>query len=428
MRRFLEWLSVKKLTGGNARTREIGSVVLHYFHPHLRKGFAAVMEFDTRNAGQLELQIHRKNAGVKSAPSGAQVCVVMRNSKIQWCDDTVNIVMGCDGCELWPTFSKITGDIASRVVRFTGLPEERVRIDVRNVAEQYRDHETLEIIRNTMRDIAATYGSRLSAVDVQEIVSQVSTQRKCYAGVMTARFAGRNNGYPSRFELPTQYPGRSEKAASARDLAGTGRPDKPWLNGLPRTIFVSDMGDALSASVPFEYLQRELVDVALSENGRQHRWLWLTKRPQRMAEFSRWLLCRDIEWPENVMAMTSVTSQRTVNRVEALRQVDCRMRGLSVEPLWTPVTLPLDGIDWVIVGGESGRGAEPFHLEWITDIRAQCERAGVALFVKQLGAQPIRDGVPLDLCDSHGGDWDEWSEELRIREMPDCFRATTLAA
>ncbi len=155
-----------------------------------------------------------------------------------------------------------------------------------------------------------------------------------------------------------------------------------------------------------------------TEKAQQHVWLWLTKRPARMAEFSEWLAKLGLHWPDNLMAMTSVTSQKTVGRIAQLGKVRCKHRGLSVEPLWSSVTLPLDGMAWCIVGGESGSYAQPFHLDWARDVVRQCRRAGVAPFVKQLGAAPMDGGTSLFLADSHGGDWSEWPEDLRVREFP----------
>jgi protein gp37 len=199
-----------------------------------------------------------------------------------------------------------------------------------------------------------------------------------------------------------KFPGRMAEAAKAKDLTGLMRPDKPWLNNLPRQIFVSDMGDALSSNIEFEYLKQEIIDVALSPNGKRHNWLWLTKRPGRLAEFDQWLATNAIPWPRNLVAMTSITSTATVGRAEMLISTRATFRGLSVEPLWTPITIPLAGIDWVIVGGESGNCANPFHVEWAHDLREQCSRAGVAFFMKQLGANPICADLPLTLEDKHG--------------------------
>jgi protein gp37 len=77
----------------------------------------------------------------------------------------------------------------------------------------------------------------------------------------------------------------------------------------PRLIFISDMSDALSAAVPFDFLEHEIVQVAMSPNGRRHQWLWLTKRPDRMARLSDDLKAKGLSWPKNLWAGTSITSR-----------------------------------------------------------------------------------------------------------------------
>lgn len=110
------------------------------------------------------------------------------------------------------------------------------------------------------------------------------------------------------------------------------------------------------------------------------------------------------------------------------------IRFLSVEPLLGPLDVQYSGwkgewvmepspVQWVIVGGESGPRARPFDLTWARSIRAQCQSAGVSLFVKQLGSRPVVDGVPYSLLsgqklEAHGRDMDEWPEDLRIRTWP----------
>ena len=232
----------------------------------------------------------------------------------------------------------------------------------------------------------------------------------------------------------------AEAARWKRDCTGTARADKPWLDGLLRLIFVSDMGDALSergaiigpdnkkvpgGAVPFEYLKDEIIDPALSEKGRRHCWLWLTKRPHRLAQFCDWLRQHHgLELPQNIWVGTSVTSKRTLSRIAQLRKVgNARtLRFLSVEPLWEEISLAggLDGIQWVIVGGESGRGsvAEEFRCEWARKLRDECQAVGVRFFLKQLGRNATDGGKPLALADSHGGDWTEWPKNLRVRQMP----------
>lgn len=347
----------------------------------------------------------------------------MKNSSIQWTDDTVNPVMGCDGCELWPTLPQIVSRMTELLNFSTGYTVPNMGALVARIATQNAGAPLKDLIPAVVLELAGTSPTPLTPAQADAVIFETKAIRRCYAGVITERFGERNPGYPPRFDLPSPMPGRMNKAASASDLRGTSRPQKPWLEGLPRLIFVSDMGDALSASISFEYLRDEVIETVRSEKGHRHLWQWLSKRPNRMAQFATWLSDQGIAWPENLMAMTSVTSQQTVGRVHQLQRVGSRMRGLSVEPLWGPVTLPLDGIDWVIVGGESGYRAETLDLSWVRDLRDQCRRAGVAFFVKQLGRRPRENGILLELEDGHGGNWEEWPPDLRIREMPNAFRS-----
>jgi protein gp37 len=188
-------------------------------------------------------------------------------------------------------------------------------------------------------------------------------------------------------------------------------------------IFISDMGDALSASIKNEYLKQEIIETVASDQGRNHLWLWLTKRPARMAEFGQWLLAQGILWPDNLVAMTTVTSPATTNRVEGLRLVPSRFKGLSCEPVFAELTPDLTDIDWVIMGGGSDTLAEPFHVEWALSLRERCRNANAAFFLKQLGRNAWFKGQPLNLVDEHGGDWTEWEANWKTREIPESFRA-----
>lgn len=246
--------------------------------------------------------------------------------------------------------------------------------------------------------------------------------KTCYAGVLHGRFGGNTTGYSPKFEQVTFYPGRMAEATRWKDLAGTARKDKPWMNGLPRLVFVSDMSDALSKVVSFEFLKAEIITPVASEEGRRHRWLWLTKRPERMAKFSEELKARSIEWPENLWAGTSITTQGTTSRIDSLLRVgdDKTTRFLSVEPQHENIDLRawLPQLDWIIQGGESGAGCRPFHVEWASDLINQCQDLGVAYFLKQLGSAVRREGRSLRFLDGHPGNWSEWPEHLRVRQMP----------
>lgn len=153
----------------------------------------------------------------------------------------------------------------------------------------------------------------------------------------------------------------------------------------PRLIFVNSMSDLFHEDIPFEYLRR-VFDVMVRAS--HHRFQVLTKRSDRLRE-----LAPHLPWPTNVWMGVSVESAKYTPRVHDLMTVPAAVRFLSVEPLLGPIPeLPLDGIHWVIVGGESGFGARPMSLEWARAIREQCEHAGVAFFLKQLGGPRDKRG------------------------------------
>jgi protein gp37 len=362
---------------------------------------------------------------------------------IQWCDTTVNPIMGCQApCELRPTPAKLRAESKTFFKgQFAGA--QRAQID-RMLDKELLDYNATEIfqlreeiVAGAAKALASTRRFPVKLKTLQgEFKGMLDKQFICYAhqlhllrgGSIAKPHKPGNPGFAKQFEMVTKFPGRTAIAARLPDLFGKMRADKPWLNGLPRTIFVSDMADALSMSIDFEYLRTEIVDVAASAHGRRHIWLWLTKMTTRMAEFGHWLRKRDVDWPDNLVAMTSVTSSKTVIRAAQLKKVPARFKGLSVEPLWEDVTIPMDGIHWCIVGGQSGLGSKPFDLAWARSLHEQCRASGTAFFVKQLGVKPVANGAPLKLRDKHGGDWNEWPADLRVREMPSGFRALGFVA
>ncbi len=146
----------------------------------------------------------------------------------------------------------------------------------------------------------------------------------------------------------------------------------------PRMIFVNSMSDLFHKDVPTEFI---IQCFAVMQEASQHTFQVLTKRPQRAAAMAGVL-----PWPDNVWMGTSVESADYVSRIELLRKTPAAIRFLSLEPLLGPIPrLPLRGIDWVIVGGESGPGARPVESEWILQIRDRCLRYDVPFFFKQWG-------------------------------------------
>ena len=148
-----------------------------------------------------------------------------------------------------------------------------------------------------------------------------------------------------------------------------------WKKG--RTIFVNSMSDLFHEQVPVEFILQvfEVMGTAL-----QHRFQILTKRHARFQVSAPFL-----NWTPNIWMGVSVETNRWGERIAALRDSPAVVKFLSCEPLLGPLDINLHGIDWVIVGGESGPKARPMRVEWALDIRDQCQRAGIPFFFKQWG-------------------------------------------
>ena len=171
--------------------------------------------------------------------------------------------------------------------------------------------------------------------------------------------------------------------------------DAPRRWKQPRFIFVNSMSDLFHEEIPEEFIRRVFQTMTACP---QHTFQVLTKRSGRLRE-----MASRLPWPKNVWMGVSVEDQRVVTRIDDLRQVPAAVRFLSCEPVIGPLDLNLDGISWVIVGGESGPGARPVEESWILGIRDQCREAGVAFFFKQWGGvQKGRAGREL-----HGRTYDE---------------------
>ena len=159
----------------------------------------------------------------------------------------------------------------------------------------------------------------------------------------------------------------------------------------PRRIFVNSMSDLFHAEVPREFIYAVFDEMAM--NGR-HTFQVLTKRAERMERVVRTYAELATSgpypagWPHpHIWLGVSVETTDYYSRIHHLQRTPAAVRFLSCEPLLGPLPdLPLEGIHWVIVGGESGPGARPMHPQWVRDIRDQCLSAGVAFFMKQWGA------------------------------------------
>jgi protein gp37 len=153
----------------------------------------------------------------------------------------------------------------------------------------------------------------------------------------------------------------------------------------PRTIFVNSMSDLFHAEVPDEFIYR-VFEMMVSTP--QHTYQVLTKRSKRLAK-----LAPDLPWPDNVWMGVSIESDPYTFRADHLRTVDAAVRFLSLEPLLGPLpSLDLEGIGWVIAGGESGPGSRAPEADWCRDIRDRCGTQGIPFFFKQWGGRTPKSG------------------------------------
>ena len=200
--------------------------------------------------------------------------------------------------------------------------------------------------------------------------------QNCYAEKMTKRLAAMGQEkYKNGFNKVVFHPGELN-----RDFGGKSK-----------MIFVNSMSDTFHADISKIRICRILEYCSFNK---QHIFQILTKRAARVEEFS---------YPPNVWLGVTVEKENYKNRIEFLRHTDAKVKFLSCEPLLGDLgELDLTGIDWVIVGGESGRNARPMHPDWVRNIQRQCKEQGVSFFFKQ---------------------WGEWSpcpikgEKIRGREM-----------
>ena len=179
--------------------------------------------------------------------------------------------------------------------------------------------------------------------------------------------------------------------------------EKPLEWKTPQVVFVNSMSDLFHKDVPLSFIQH-VFDVM--KRAHWHQFQVLTKRSERLAELSPYL-----EWTDNIWMGISVETKDYIYRIDDLRKTGAKIKFLSVEPLLGPLPkMNLKGINWVIVGGESGPGARPLEKEWVTGVHDQCQRAKVPFFFKQWGGfQKKKAGRLLE-----GRTWDEMPVNINL--------------
>ncbi|MFF2721316.1 DUF5131 family protein [Streptomyces sp. NPDC058011] len=161
--------------------------------------------------------------------------------------------------------------------------------------------------------------------------------------------------------------------------------DVPYGWRAPRVVFVNSMSDLFHARVPLDFVRQVFKVMA---DTPQHTYQVLTKRARRLRQ-----IAPKLDWPVNLWMGVSVESEAELPRIDDLRQVPAAVRFLSCEPLLGPLPdLDLDGIHWVIAGGESGPNHRMLDQAWVTQIRDTCQKADVAFFFKQWGGRTPKSG------------------------------------
>lgn len=205
----------------------------------------------------------------------------------------------------------------------------------------------------------------------------------CYAETLSIRF-----GWSAKPWLPAN--------AAENVILHPERMDQPLRWRRPRLVFVNSMSDLFHEHVPLHFI-RSIFDVMIEAD--RHTFQILTKRPDRLVA-----LAARLEWPPNVWIGVSIENRRWIDRADALREVPAAVRFISAEPLLGPLDgLNLQGIDWLIAGGESGTRHRVVDEEWIRQLRDLCHGQRVPFFYKQFGGRtPKAGGRRLD-----GREWSE---------------------
>jgi len=201
----------------------------------------------------------------------------------------------------------------------------------------------------------------------------------CYAERFSERFRG-TRGHPFEFGFDLKL--RPERLGQPLN----------WRR--PRMIFVNSMSDLFHKEIPTEFINRVFDTM---EAAHWHTFQVLTKRSSLMRNYLRRRYGTK-RGPTHMWFGVSVEDGGRSSRIQHLRDAPAGIRFLSIEPLIGPMgKIELDGIDWVIVGGESGPGARPIHIDWVREVRDQCQSTGVSFFFKQWGGlRPKSGGRLLD--------------------------------
>lgn len=368
----------------------------------------------------------------------------MPTTTIPFADNAVSPVKGCTVlCELWPNKTQLAASLVTYATGHLDMEPGFAKQRVNELLSECANATQVYFQREAIAEALLQTAWAIPVADVDSYrkpVTRVIDQLfRCYAGRLHLRHQAQitadpekqsSSGYAERFDIPAVIPGRLELEARRRGMINRSRAAKPWLNHQPRIILIGDMGEVFSPEIAFPIMIEQIIDAVRSAKGRRHLWLLPTRNVPRMAQFADHLRQQRIPWPPNLIPMAAISGPGEVNRIKTLQQLEVPARAIWAQPLRGRVDLDLRGIDWLIVGGESGSAASRFDCAWAKSLHQQCQQAGVAYFLSQLGSRPTRGKQPLELKstdggkpDPHGASMNEWPEWIpRVREVPASFR------
>lgn len=208
--------------------------------------------------------------------------------------------------------------------------------------------------------------------------------------------------YAERLAIRLQAMGQPNYATGFQMALHERALDLPLKWKTPQVIFVNSMSDLFHEDVPLAFIKKVFAVMNLAN---WHQYQILTKRSDRLLALNEHL-----QWADHIWMGVSVETEKYTHRMDDLRGTGAYIKFLSLEPLLGPLPkLKLKGIDWVIVGGESGPGARPMLEDWVTDIRDQCGKAEVPFFFKQWGGVNKKSAGRL----LQGRTWNEMPRDLR---------------
>lgn len=245
----------------------------------------------------------------------------------------------------------------------------------------------------------------------------------CYAETLTRRLAAMGQTkYQGLLNEQNRFNGTVRLSESDLDL--------PLNVKKPTTWFVNSMSDLFHENMDYAWIDKVFQTMgAADDRGLGHEFQVLTKRSEQMLDYMRsgraykaWngpRLATEAFPPRNIWVGVSVENQREKHRIDDLRKTPAAIRFVSFEPLLEGLgTLDLTGIDWAILGGESGPGSRSCDLEWMRAIKRQCDSFGTKVFVKQTGSKPFSDSLPVQITSRKGGLLIDLPKDLQVREFP----------